>query len=338
MQAAAVSGTLHHPCMAIVFGCILLCSQKVFAEDAFRTHHHHHAKILHEDHATADSGCGYSGAKIVFTSLYGATAKAPWLNCAVESAMLKKGNDGVVVLTDNVEEFTASWPNSLPSPAVLVDIKSCFANTPLQPWLDSPQLASALFRQQNIADALRLAVIYKNGGTYLDLDIIALQDKAFSLAGALSAQKACTEGCEEGWLNNAYLSFPPQHPFMYQLLIAFVLKFEGSLWGHGGPVLVSTLYSTLLCADPIAAQSECAGVDVLPAQRLSPVGWTDAQQRLSSMPSQPEFDFHDPEVWAVHVYHSAWNKTCIPRPSVLAEILLEHCPTVSMYSSDLIYC
>ncbi|DBA66172.1 TPA: Lactosylceramide 4-alpha-galactosyltransferase, variant 2 [Trebouxia sp. C0005] len=227
MQAAAVSGTLHHPCMAIVFGCILLCSQKVFAEDAFRTHHHHHAKILHEDHATADSGCGYSGAKIVFTSLYGATAKAPWLNCAVESAMLKKGNDGVVVLTDNVEEFTASWPNSLPSPAVLVDIKSCFANTPLQPWLDSPQLASALFRQQNIADALRLAVIYKNGGTYLDLDIIALQDKAFSLAGALSAQKACTEGCEEGWLNNAYLSFPPQHPFMYQLLIAFVLKFEG---------------------------------------------------------------------------------------------------------------
>lgn len=141
--------------------------------------------------------------------------------------MMKQGNDSVIVLTDNVEEFTASWPSSLPCPARLVDVPTCLANTPLQHWLESPELASAVFRQQNIANAVRLAAIYKHGGTYIDLDIIPLQDKLFSAEGALSMQCTVEECGEEFWLNNAYLNFPPKHPFMWQLMNAFALEFNG---------------------------------------------------------------------------------------------------------------
>ncbi len=151
------------------FGCVLLCAQIVFAQAVSQTHHRHHLEVLQGQSVEPDTGCGYTGSKVIFTALYGTTVRTPWLNCAVESAMLKRGNDSVIVLTDNIEQFKESWPGSLPSPARLVDVPSCLTNTPLQHWLESPELAAAVFRQQNIANALRLAAIYKNGGVYLDL-------------------------------------------------------------------------------------------------------------------------------------------------------------------------
>ncbi|DBB04725.1 TPA: Lactosylceramide 4-alpha-galactosyltransferase [Trebouxia sp. C0006] len=319
-------------------GCVLLCAQIVFAQAVSQTHHRHHLEVLQGQSVEPDTGCGYTGSKVIFTALYGTTVRTPWLNCAVESAMLKRGNDSVIVLTDSIEQFKESWPGSLPSPARLVDVPSCLTNTPLQHWLESPELAAAVFRQQNIANALRLAAIYKNGGVYLDLDIIPLQDKVFLAEGALSMQCTIAECGEDFWLNNAYLNFPPKHPFMWQLMNAFALEFNGALWGFNGPRLVSSLYNRLLCADLVAPRSECAGVDLLPVERLAPLNWANTIQALSSSPAQAEFDFHNEDFWAVHVYHNMWKSACIPQPSVFNDIMLEHCPQVSMYSSNHIYC
>lgn len=62
--------------------------------------------------------------------------------------------------------------------------------------------------------------------TYLQ-DIVPLQDKLFSAVGALSMQCTIAECGEDFWLNNAYLNFPPKHPFMWQLMNAFALEFNG---------------------------------------------------------------------------------------------------------------
>ena len=99
------------------FGCVLLCAQIVFAQAVSQTHHRHHLEVLQGQSVEPDTGCGYTGSKVIFTALYGTTVRTPWLNCAAESAMLKRGNDSVIVLTDNIEQFKESWPGSLPSPA-----------------------------------------------------------------------------------------------------------------------------------------------------------------------------------------------------------------------------
>lgn len=324
-------------CFTACLAGLLLGAVTVTASTAGLSHQRHKLQSASSSSTAADTGCGYSGSKVLFTALYGTTVKTPWLNCAIESAMQKQGNDSVVVLTDDVDEFNSAWPKDMPSPARLVDVNSCMANTPLQHWLESKELATAVFRQQNIANALRLAAVYKNGGSYLDLDIIPIRQDVFSAQGALSMQCSIQECGDEFWLNNAYLSFPPKHPFMWQFMNAFALEFNGNIWGYNGPRLVSTLFNRLRCSDPVDPRSECEGAILLPVERLAPLSWANTIEVLSSDPSEHKFEPNE-GVWAVHVYHNMWREGCIPQPSVFSELMLEHCPQVSMYSSNSIYC
>lgn len=316
---------------------LVWCADTTLADAQGLTHHRHNLQTPAHTSVSADTACGYSGNKVLFTALYGTTVRTSWLNCAIESAMLKQGNDSVVVLTDDVEQFDSAWPSDLPSPAQEVDVESCLANTPLQHWLESHELASAVFRQQNIANALRLAAIYKNGGVYLDLDIIPIKRKVFSAEGSLSMQCTKEECGDDFWLNNAYLNFPPRHPFMWQLMNAFALEFDGNVWGFNGPRLVSSLYNRLLCGDPVRQRSECEGAVLLPPERLAPLSWANTIEILSSEPSRHLFEPSE-GVWAVHVYHNMWKEGCIPQPSVFSELMRQHCPRVSVYSSNNIYC
>lgn len=334
----AFSSMVPNICSETFCFCLLLWAHVVVGQAATQPHHRHHLEASSGSAAVVDSGCGYTGSKTIFIALYGTTIRTPWLNCAVESAMYQQGNDSVVVLTDDADQFATTWPDTLPNPGRVVDVASCLANTPLQHWLESHELASAMFRQQNIANALRLAAVYKNGGTYLDLDIIPLGKQFFSAEGALSMYCTVEECGPDAWLNNAYLKFPPKHPFMGQLMNAFALEFNGNIWGFNGPRLVSSIYVRLGCMNISSARSECDGVGLLEVERLAPLTPPDAVQHLSSLPTEGLFDFHNESFWALHVYHNNWKGSCIPQPSVFNKLLLEHCPQVSMYSSNSIYC
>lgn len=121
---------------------------------------------------------------------------------------------------------------------------------------------------------------------------------------------------------------------------AFALEFDGSVWGFSGPRLVSSVYTRLGCTDPTSAcsDSECDGVGLLEVERLAPVMLSHVVQRLSSLPGESLFDFHNEAFWALHAYHNSWQGSCIPQPSVFRDLLLERCPQVSTFSSASIYC
>lgn len=92
-------------------------------------------------------------------------------------------------------------------------------------------------------------LMYQQGGIYLDLDVIALQSKLFHAQyGAVSLQS-------EGSLSNAYLNFPPTHPFVFMMLLTFVYNFQ-PVWGHNGPGMVSHVYyKKLRCDNTTTAHS-----------------------------------------------------------------------------------
>ncbi|DBA72268.1 TPA: hypothetical protein ACH3X2_010652 [Trebouxia sp. C0005] len=293
---------------------------------------------MHPQDAAADQDCAFDS-KVIFTDVFGSSNKSPWLLCAIESSMTKLGNNSVTVLTDNLDDFAVNWPSKLPNPGRVVSVSKCLEGTPLRGWLDSPELASSRYRQQNIANALRLAALYKSGGIYLDLDIIPLHKELFESDLASISQQCEESECGNAFfLNNAYLSFPAKDRFLHKLMETFVVEYQGSIWGFNGPRLVSSLYKRLLCDGP-AGIYDCHKLKILPIERLAPFDWDEIVPVLSSQPDESYSLLVDnPHILAIHAYHNVWKTSCIPRNSVFHHIMSDHCPIVSSTFEDSIYC
>lgn len=298
----------------------------------------HHSHSRHPQEASADQDCVYDS-KVIFTDVFGSSNKSPWLLCAIESSIAKLGNGSVAVVTDNLPDFGASWPAKLPNPGRAVSIPKCLEGTPLRGWLDSPELAASRYRNQNLANALRLAALYKSGGTYLDLDIIPLHKELFDPdLAAISKQCEEAECGSHFFLNNAFLSFPAKDPFLHKLMEAFVTEYRGNVWGYNGPHLVSKLYKRLLCDGP-AGLFDCHKLKILPIERLAPFDWDEIVPVLSSQPDESyPLLVNNPHILAIHAYHNVWKTSCIPPHSVFHNIMSDHCPVVSSTYKSRIYC
>ena len=334
----------------------------------FPPSHHidQHSHSRHPQEAAADQDCAFDS-KVIFTDVFGSSNKSPWLLCAIESSMTKLGNSSVTVLTDNLDDFAENWPSQLPNPGRVVSVSKCLEETPLRGWLDSPELAASRYRQQNIANALRLAALYKSGGVYLDLDIIPLHKELFESDLASISQQCEESECGNAFfLNNAYLSFPAKDRFLHKLMETFVAEYQGkhlccmtllllpgfhhvltsnhsfvlagSIWGFNGPRLVSSLYKRLLCDGP-AGLFDCHKLKILPIERLAPFDWDEIVPVLSSQPDESYSLLVDnPHILAIHAYHNVWKTSCIPPNSVFHHIMSDHCPVVSSTFEDSIYC
>ena len=280
---------------------------------------------------------------IMFVDLFKASSKTPWLLCAVESAMAKSRADSVAVLTDDWDQFHLKWPSQLPSPARLVSIHECLKDTPLRGWLDSPELATSTFQDQNVANALRLAAIYKSGGTYLDMDIIPLnkellEPRLASIARQCNLPQGCGELDDEPFfLNNSFLSFAPKSSFLFSMMETFVAEFNGSMWGWNGPRLISAVYERLHCdsraelMDPV-----CHDLTIVPKEQLAPFRWDEVMDVLRSQ-HEESYARLTTHTLGVHMYHNEWKNSCIPQHSMFHQIMLEHCPIVTA-SDDRMFC
>jgi len=99
--------------------------------------------------------------------------------CAVDSALQRKRPDEkVVVWTVDAEShsYLNSMRNLFHDPNLLicdVTLEKIFADTPLQSWN-----CNGKYCKNNNSNALRLALLYKFGGVYLDMDVISLRSSA----------------------------------------------------------------------------------------------------------------------------------------------------------------
>lgn len=91
---------------------------------------------------------------------------------------------------------------------------------------------------QNLSNLLRLLVLHRYGGVYLDADVVVMR-KLTGLNNTIGAQAADTGTGRWVRLNNAVLIFDKHHPVLYKFIEEFSATFNGSKWGHNGPYLVT---------------------------------------------------------------------------------------------------
>ncbi|XP_077534466.1 lactosylceramide 4-alpha-galactosyltransferase-like [Haemaphysalis longicornis] len=155
-----------------------------------------------------------------------------------------------------------------------LDYTSHFKDTALDLWLREGAYKRGPYEVVHVSDGLRLGLLLKHGGVYVDMDVIFL--RSLSGAGdALVAQSAADS------VTNNFLAFPARHSFVNECLAEFVSGYYPKDWGYNGPRMIR---KTLLrwcnasrVEEALGSTDRCRGVTLLPQARLLPLNHTLAR-------------------------------------------------------------
>ncbi|XWS67213.1 hypothetical protein CRYUN_Cryun05aG0268600 [Craigia yunnanensis] len=121
--------------------------------------------------------------------------------------------------------------------ALTPDLPFLVKNTPAESWLDEMKNGNKdpgnISLSYNLSNLIRLAILYKYGGVYLDVDFIILKDFT-ALRNAIGAQSIHRITRKWTRINGAAMIFNDDHPLLHDFLEEFAITFDGSKWGHNG--------------------------------------------------------------------------------------------------------
>lgn len=163
--------------------------------------------------------------------------------CAIESAAFTNPHLKIFLLFSSESRFEAL--ETTPVLKAILSYSNVFINflnatqfsveSSMEDFFESNALSTSSFKIEHTSDALRLLVLWKYGGTYLDTDMI-VRRKLDSLPSNL----ACRQSKDE--INNAFLRFSNQkdgHELAELFITNFVLRFNGAIFPWNGPKLIT---------------------------------------------------------------------------------------------------
>lgn len=177
---------------------------------------------------------------------------------------------------------------------------------------------------QNLSNLLRLCLLYKFGGVYLDTDVFVL--KSFSkLRNSIGAQTLDLGTKNWSRLNNAVMVFDKMHPLVCKFIEEYALTFNGNKWGHNGPYLVSRVVSRLQGRPGY-------NFTVLPPTAFYPVNWNRVRNLFRGAKNETDAKWLRGKLrqirsqsYAVHLWNKQSRKLQIEEGSIVGKILLNHC-------------
>lgn len=212
--------------------------------------------------------------------------------------------------------------------AISPDFTYLFENTVAESWINRLRRGNVnpgeISLGQNLSNLLRLGLLYKFGGIYIDTDVVVL--KSFKkLRNVIGAQTI--DAVTRNWsrLNNAVMIFDKGHPLLHKFIEEFALTFDGNKWGHNGPYLVSRVVSRVTGRPGY-------NFTVLPPMAFYPVDWS----RIGGFFQRPRYETDS--IWLDaklrHIHRQSysmhlWNKQSrgfkVEEGSIIRQIMSECC-------------
>ncbi|TPX69484.1 hypothetical protein CcCBS67573_g06867 [Chytriomyces confervae] len=266
---------------------------------------------------------------------YNALLKNPRYLCSVESAARQNPNHQITVYAKNVSDFETVLAKLLLRDQVSVlelDWRAMFNETPLAEWYDNGTYLESKWVDQNLGNAFRLAIMWKLGGFYLDMDIISLNP-----LGALGTTLAKQTG--PNILNNAVFGFQRRDLFVWEMMREFVDGFNGTVWGRNGPRMVDRTYNNLCKKKngqlPTTEFSSC-DAEIAPPSLFFPFSYGSRKKSLRPWKSSCDGmkRLADKSI-GVHWWNKGLKGESIATETVLEAIMMHHCPiTHRQYSAQ----
>lgn len=249
--------------------------------------------------------------------------------CSVESAARAHPESQVVVLMKGLPRDTTARPRNLGIsllscfPNVWIrplDLQELFADTPLAAWYSEAQHRWEPYLLPVLSDASRIALLWKFGGIYLDTDFIVLKNLR-NLTNMLGVQSRYV-------LNGAFLAFERKHEFLALCIHDFVAHYNGWIWGHQGPQLLTRVFKKWCSIHSLRESRACRGVTALPPQAFYPIPWQNWKKYFEDI-SPEELTQLLNATYAVHVWNKKSQGTHLEATSraLLAQLHARYCPT-----------
>ncbi|CAN1149795.1 Uncharacterized protein At4g19900 [Linum perenne] len=223
--------------------------------------------------------------------------------------------------------------------AVKPDFAAAFKDTPAEGWFKELKKGNVrpgeVSLGQNLSNLLRLALLYKFGGIYVDTDVVVL--RSFSgLRNSIGAQTVDLGSGKWSRLNNAVLVFDRKHPLLLKFIEEFTLTFDGNKWGHNGPYMVSRVVKRV--GDRGAGGGKFT---VLPPSAFYPVDWSrihglfkGPRNGTHSKWIRGKFERIKKESYAVHLWNRQSRDVEIEDGSVISRLLGDCCCNLFSNSSS----
>lgn len=255
--------------------------------------------------------------------------------CAIESAALSNSHLNVFFLYTSRERLEKlkislvvqaimSYPNVFLS---FMNITEFSAGTPMESFFKSNKLLNSSFPTEHTSDALRLLVLWKYGGTYLDTDMIVRKP-----LDSVPPNFACRQSQLE--INGAILNFDLREG--RQLAELFIEKFEkhfsAKYFVSNGPVLVTRVIKKLCKTDnldEIIRMKTCKGFNILNTNQCYEVQYSQWRQFMNQKYNK-EIMSRVNDSLVVHFWNHESKKIILDSDSDAPYIKLAHqfCPNV----------
>lgn len=206
--------------------------------------------------------------------------------CAIESAALANPNMNIYLFYSSAERFQAlqktpilkavmTYPNVFIN---YIDVKEVSIGSPFEEFIKSGNMSKSNFKIEHTSDVLRLLVLWKYGGTYLDLDMIVR--KSFD---SVEPNFACLQNDHE--VNGAILNFDMDNGrnLLDNFIQNLVNNFNGYYFIANGPALITRVVKKICQTDnmtEIAEMENCQGFHVFKKTSCYEISWTERMKFL----------------------------------------------------------
>uniref|UniRef100_A0A2P2IVG3 Alpha 1,4-glycosyltransferase domain-containing protein n=1 Tax=Rhizophora mucronata TaxID=61149 RepID=A0A2P2IVG3_RHIMU len=211
--------------------------------------------------------------------------------------------------------------------AITPDLPFLVKNTPAEPWLDEMKSGRRdpgyIPLSINLSNLVRVAMLYKYGGTYLDSDFIILKDFE-GLRNAVGAQSVDEATNQWTRINGAVMIFDMNHPILLDFLREFATTFNGNKWGHNGPYLVSRVMERV-------GNTPGYNITILPPRAFYPVDWIKIRRLFRKPANEAESRWVEEtlagltESYALHLWNKRSRNLIVEDGSVMDRLISEQC-------------
>lgn len=201
-------------------------------------------------------------------------------------------------------------------------------DTPFEEFMRSGRLEKSVFVVSHTSDVLRLLVLWKFGGTYLDTDMIVRQR-----LDSVPSNFACDD--TDNTLNGAILNFSHDkngRQLAERFMDDLIKNFNGAIWGSNGPLLVTRVLKTLCKTNitkEMSAKGSCDGFHVLPKELCYPISGLSWAKFFNETMSDYAMQKVDNAI-AVHFWNnlSKHEKLSVNSSAAYVQLAKQFCPKV----------